>query len=46
MMAKVGKLVEGHKELKKKAKKAGLRISEGKFGRVASFHTPSKKKSS
>ena len=45
-MAKLGKSISGHKELKKKAKKAGLRISEGKFGRVASFRTPSKKKSS
>lgn len=45
-MAKLGKPIKGHKELKKKAKKAGLRISEGKSGRVASFHTPSKKKSS
>ena len=44
-MAKVGELVKGHKELKKKAKKTGLKIAEGKFGRVASFHTPSKKKS-
>lgn len=45
-MAKLGKPIGGHKELKRKAKKSGLRISKGKFGRVASFHTPNKKKSS
>jgi hypothetical protein len=41
-MAKLGKSVRGHEELKKKAKKAGLIVSERKFGRVASFRPPSK----
>ena len=45
-MAKLGKPVGEHEEFKEKAKKGGLRISKGKFGRVASFYTPSKKKSS
>jgi len=44
-MAKVEKLKE-HEELKKKAKKAGLRFSEKKVGTVVSFRAPNKKKSS
>ena|GEM_PF-4425863 len=43
-MAKLGRSIKGHAALKRKAKKMGIIISKGKFGRVASFHAPRKKK--
>ena len=43
-MAKVGAPITGNTDLKEKAKKEGLRISEGKFGRIASFPRLRKKK--
>ncbi|MDP8211763.1 MAG: hypothetical protein P9X22_00545 [Candidatus Zapsychrus exili] len=45
-MAKVGKPDKRCKGLREKAKKEGVRISKGKFSSVASYHSPSKKKSS
>ncbi len=45
-MVKLEKEIEGYEELKKQAKEQGRRVSEGKFGRIARFVSPTKKKKS
>lgn len=43
-MAKVGTPIPENTDLKRKAKKEGLKISKRKFGNTASFRRPRKKK--